>query len=614
MAHVEEPSKVGGPVQWVPDYKIKRCMSGPRCASASRERKRSGNGAGVLFSTFTRKHHCRLCGEIFCAACAPRRRLSDELKGLPAVSSLRICMACFQRSRDPSTALGRQIRVYVAQREQLERGALALGAEWPAYTLTKDAAEEPLPNAAITLFSKPFCAMTMVVARLDIEIVRARGLEAMDTHMIGNNSSDPYVTLQVNDLKARSSTRLNTCDPVWNDTFRLTILNPHDSLRLRVYDEDNAAKKIIGLGQEDDFLGGLTIPLLAIKQRRIQRIKEDEDGPESPPTYVEGWFPLTKDKEALDRLSPRPPKSGSDSGSFGEIYLRLRLSSTRAGEIMSRFTLFPDSLMTSPVELPPLDLDVLYRNLNRCLAYLYPLLNLVSTFSDLLSWRVYWKSLLCLAIMVTLSLRTDLLPLFFHIVLLLQLSWNKAQKQMLAESLIRNQVLRGDVSVPVAIKAEGQMHQSGFGDKLESAATSVKASKTESDENEASMGPTVSALMLLCPGWLKETLRGAQATLKTVADALDMVHELLTWKNERITYGFSVGIIISAIVFYVVHFSAWLHLIGLVFLLSGTSFFQLVILLLSGAAGSIGDVLQPPSIDDWILVASNRNSEIVKKK
>ena len=32
--------------------------------------------------------------------------------------------------------------MHVAQREQLERGALALGAEWPAYTLTKDAAEK----------------------------------------------------------------------------------------------------------------------------------------------------------------------------------------------------------------------------------------------------------------------------------------------------------------------------------------------------------------------------------------------------------------------------------------------------------------------------------------
>jgi hypothetical protein len=57
-------------IKWVPDVQQRQCF-----------------GCQTLFTLFTRKHHCRRCGEIFCDACAPKRTVS----GRPTV---RLCNPC----------------------------------------------------------------------------------------------------------------------------------------------------------------------------------------------------------------------------------------------------------------------------------------------------------------------------------------------------------------------------------------------------------------------------------------------------------------------------------------------------------------------------------------
>ena len=262
---------------------------------------------------------------------------------------------------------------------------------------------------------------------------------------------------------------------------------------------------------------------------------------------------------------------------------------------MSRFTPFPVSLMVSPVKLPPLDVDILYHNLNRCLAYLYPVLDAVASFSDLLHWKTYWKSFLCLFAMAVMSLRTDLLPLFFHGMLLHHLLWSKVSKTMRSESHVRNLVLHGDDCATGVRGEDLQVCVASASKKGDDGGDS------KDDNGEAKLGATVSALMLLCPGWLKETLRQAQASLGATADGLDMVHGMLTWKDDNVTWGVVGATVLSGLLFYAVHISTWLQFLGVAFLLSGTSGFQLVIMLLAGTAGEISEkLLQGPSIDQWL--------------
>ena len=50
---------------------------------------------GVRFGIFVRKHHCRICGRIFCSSCSshsvPAYHLRSDMNG-----TLRVCQECFK--------------------------------------------------------------------------------------------------------------------------------------------------------------------------------------------------------------------------------------------------------------------------------------------------------------------------------------------------------------------------------------------------------------------------------------------------------------------------------------------------------------------------------------
>ena len=49
----------------------------------------------VNFTVFTRRHHCRVCGEVFCDACSDKRaRLFDPTNHTVSSSPKRVCSAC----------------------------------------------------------------------------------------------------------------------------------------------------------------------------------------------------------------------------------------------------------------------------------------------------------------------------------------------------------------------------------------------------------------------------------------------------------------------------------------------------------------------------------------
>lgn len=62
------------PPTWRDDEKVKNCA-----------------GCGAKFGVILRKHHCRGCGDVFCAKCVPYRRPAPHL-GFEA--SVKLCKAC----------------------------------------------------------------------------------------------------------------------------------------------------------------------------------------------------------------------------------------------------------------------------------------------------------------------------------------------------------------------------------------------------------------------------------------------------------------------------------------------------------------------------------------
>jgi len=64
---------------WADDKDVSACTS---CKKAFRSSLLSSN-----------KHHCRICGGIFCSACSPQRRVNDAI----SKSKVRVCEACFSK-------------------------------------------------------------------------------------------------------------------------------------------------------------------------------------------------------------------------------------------------------------------------------------------------------------------------------------------------------------------------------------------------------------------------------------------------------------------------------------------------------------------------------------
>src|SRR3989338_7752119 len=71
------------PSNWIPDHTVKECM---KC--------------GKEFGLFTRKHHCRTCGKVYCAAetCLIKQAETGQWK----------CLACVSKS---SVSLTGMLRV-----------------------------------------------------------------------------------------------------------------------------------------------------------------------------------------------------------------------------------------------------------------------------------------------------------------------------------------------------------------------------------------------------------------------------------------------------------------------------------------------------------------------
>ncbi|WOK91842.1 protein C2-DOMAIN ABA-RELATED 5-like [Canna indica] len=65
--------------------------------------------------------------------------------------------------------------------------------------------------------------------------------------------SDPYVVVRMGNQKLKTSVKKNNVNPVWNEDLTLTVSNPLQQVKLKVYDKDTFSR--------DDKMGDAEIDI-----------------------------------------------------------------------------------------------------------------------------------------------------------------------------------------------------------------------------------------------------------------------------------------------------------------------------------------------------------------
>ena len=102
--------------------------------------------------------------------------------------------------------------------------------------------------------------------QLNVVVVQAKGLLAIDRHLIGGRSSDPFVELSWNQQEGRTTYKKTTCAPFWGELSCFSVgsmaeLLAHGELDVVVKDYDT-----MGLGFSGGFLGCAKVPLSDMRE------------------------------------------------------------------------------------------------------------------------------------------------------------------------------------------------------------------------------------------------------------------------------------------------------------------------------------------------------------
>jgi len=485
-------------VEWVDNSAADACMS---CHARF----------GVM--QLRRKHHCRRCGQVVCRACSSAREIVPEYH---PIKPQRVCVACVsdrvetQESEEAAESVVTAVRSGKRGNRPVRVNALG-GMALPSYDDKKHE-----------------------FGTLKVRIIEAKGLLAADYGLM-NKSSDPYCLVTAgHSVQVRTHTVSATLEPRWDTTLSFRLSRPDDILHLEVWDEDTTSR--------DDAIGFLDLPLSQVPLS-------------SSSAPLRGWVPLCRpEAQALPGEVVNLPAKGA-----GAVLLQVQLVDV---EQFKLFKAFAAPFPAVPQPPPPFDVDAVYG----------PAMHLVDLlwtrfFSPILFWLldlIFWtspiRSLVAL-ILWNLGARYGLphYPALPPFGLLCFMVYNRLKREKEPEvqeqaqpPLRRHRSLLRKKSAP-ALPEEDAVHPQPPLSRQDSALAK--------DYDEAQLGSAVQRLCFVLPSSIKDLCRGLQPLLRTVADGLQMVHDIFEWEHSA-SPAAAIVLIVCTVVSEVLRFDILLMLIG----------------------------------------------------
>lgn len=249
------------------------------------------------------QHHCRLCGHVFCGACAPKVALPD----LP--TAVRACRACHARSSG--------IHEDGAGAELRDNHAQAAYTEWD---------QAPWHVKLCYPFTTLPCAP---YGQMLVRVEEARGLMAADFGFGSAPSSDPYVVLRFGaGAKQQRATRVvpRSLNPRWMETFAFDVRMPASTLSFDVFDADAVGRH--------DALGSVSVPLAWLRDGKTHRVWLALQPPAAAAQVQQQQKQLASMARALPgdadaNAAPTPSGAARTAAGHGELLVTARLSCSR---------------------------------------------------------------------------------------------------------------------------------------------------------------------------------------------------------------------------------------------------------------------------------------------
>ena len=139
---------------------------------------------------------------------------------------------------------------------------------------------------------------------MDVTLVKASGLLAMDTNLFSKNTSDPLAILRCAGLEFKSTTKKKTLAPYWKESFRFPLLDStlDEVLEVEIEDYD--------LISGNDFMGTCRVPLQYLQLSETMKVDlEGRKGKDKERGSIELEITLSYD-EKYDYFPDERPMHG----------------------------------------------------------------------------------------------------------------------------------------------------------------------------------------------------------------------------------------------------------------------------------------------------------------
>mmetsp|Transcript_10365 Transcript_10365/g.18456 ORF Transcript_10365/g.18456 Transcript_10365/m.18456 type:complete len:585 (-) Transcript_10365:104-1858(-) len=419
-----------------------------------------------------RRHHCRLCGKVVCSACSRSRQLVPEYHSL---KPQRVCDACGPRGSITANTNG----------EEVEKAAAEAAKGKKVKPVSLDSLAGPVPSGD---------EKHREFGTLQVRMKEAKGLLAADFTLVTKKSSDPYCLLRI-DHGPQVFTRTvgATLEPCWDASAAFRLSRKDAVLRVEVWDEDKVGA--------DDPLGFLELPLEEVPSSACH-------------SSFSGWVPLR-----LPEAEALPGGTAAEAGAAGAVFLEVSL-----GEIESfkHYLAYVAPLPRPPKPLPPFDIDAVYG----------PAMHVVD---------LVWSRFISPILMWFLGIVFWSRPLHSLVALV---AWNVGARHFLqhypaflpfglALFMFSNfwtcpQVTKAEDPVP---KQHKKLTRAKTDGSLSTDKDADGQDVPHGDYDESQLGSAVQRLCFVLPAWVKELCQGLQPVLRTVADGLQMVHDIFVWDH-----------------------------------------------------------------------------------